>query len=116
MGEQKRVRVKFFRSSSGNEPVREWLKSLSKGDRLLIGGDIKTVEYGWPIGMPVCRPMGNGLFEVRTDLAGNRTARVLFCFYEECVCLLHGFIKKSGKTPQKDLEIALRRRAELEGA
>jgi phage-related protein len=74
----KRIRVIFFRTETGREPVREWLKSLPKQDRKRIGEDIKTVEFGWPIAMPVCRPMGGGLREVRTSLAQNRAARVLF--------------------------------------
>ena len=77
--ERKRKPARFYRTDSGGEPVREWLKSFDKQDRFFIGTDIKTVEYGWPIGMPVCRPMGKGLYEVRTNLAGNRIARVLFC-------------------------------------
>jgi len=58
--------------------VREWLKALpSPEDRKRIGEDIKTVEFGWPIGMPACRPLGYGLYEVRTSLGQNRIARVL---------------------------------------
>ncbi len=90
------------------------LKELTKEDRFLIGTDIKTVEYGWPIGMPTCRPMGDGLFEVRTNLSGNRIARVLFCIHEEKMVLLHGFIKQTQKTPQNELEIALKRKQDLE--
>jgi phage-related protein len=75
----KRIPAIFFRTEAGGEPVREWLKSLpSPEDRKRIGYDIGTVEFGWPIGMPVCRPMGDGIYEVRTDLARNRIARVLF--------------------------------------
>jgi len=75
----KRIPAIFFRTQTGGEPVREWLKSLpSDQDRKRIGEDIKTVEFGWPIGMPACRPMGGGIFEVRTELSQNRVARVLF--------------------------------------
>jgi phage-related protein len=94
--------------------VREWLKSLDKPDRFLIGTDIKTVEYGWPIGMPVCRPMGNGLYEVRTKLPGNRIARVIFCNAQDQMILLNGFIKKSRKTPKSDLDLAIERKRTLE--
>jgi phage-related protein len=80
----------------------------------LIGADIKTVEFGWPIGMPTCRPMGDGLFEVRTNLPQNKIARVLFCFYEGKMILLHGFIKKSQKTPKQQLDLALERKHTLE--
>lgn len=108
----KRVPAVFFRSEAGNEPVRDWLKGkeLSREDRKLIGEDIKTVELGWPIGMPTCRPMGKGLYEVRTDLPRNRIARVLFYIDNRSeMVLLHGFIKKGRKTPTQDLEIAHKR-------
>ena len=75
--EVKRVSAVFFRTEDGAEPVRAWLKSMAKEDRFKIGLDIKTVEVAWPVGMPHCRPLGNGLHEVRTNLT-NRTARVLF--------------------------------------
>lgn len=110
----KRVPAEFYRNENGTEPVRDWLKSLSKEERFLIGADIKTVEFGWPIGMPTCRPMGDGLFEVRTNLPQNKIARVLFCFYEGKMILLHGFIKKSQKTPKQQLNLALERKHTLE--
>jgi phage-related protein len=68
----------FYRTPAGNEPVREWLKELSRDDRLAIGQDLQHLQYRWPVGMPLARPLTNGLAEVRTNLAGNRTARVLF--------------------------------------
>jgi phage-related protein len=88
--------------------VRDWLKGLpSPEDRRRIGEDIKTVEFGWPIGMPVCRPSGDGLYEVRTRLTQNRIARVLFYIDKRGrMVLLHGFIKKTQKTPDEDLELA----------
>ena len=110
----KRVPAEFYRNENGTEPVRDWLKSLSKEERFLIGADIKTVEFGWPIGMPTCRPMGDGLFEVRTNLPQNKIARVLFCFYAGKMILLHGFIKKSQKTPKQQLNLALERKHTLE--
>ncbi|MTJ47160.1 type II toxin-antitoxin system RelE/ParE family toxin [Dolichospermum sp. UHCC 0259] len=110
----KRVPAEFYRNENGTEPVRDWLKSLSKEERFLIGADIKTVEFGWPIGMPTCRPMGDGLFEVRTNLPQNKIARVLFCFYAGKMILLHGFIKKSQKTPKQQLDLALERKHTLE--
>jgi phage-related protein len=113
-GQHKRIPARFYRSELGNEPVRDWLKSLNKPDRSLIGMDIKIVEFGWPIGMPVCRPMGKGLYEVRTDLAGNRMARVLFCISRGQMILLHAFIKKSQKTPKPDLDLALERKRLVE--
>jgi phage-related protein len=105
----KRVPVIFFRTEAGGEPVRDWLKSLPLAeDRKRIGEDIKTVEFGWPIGMPVCRPLGSGIYEVRTHLAQNRIARVLFYTDKKSrMILLHGFIKKTRTTPDEDLELAL---------
>jgi phage-related protein len=111
---QKRIPAFFYQTEAGTEPVREWLRTLDQEDRYLIGTDIKTVEFGWPIGMPTCRPMGGGLFEVRTDLPQGRIARVLFCIYEGRMVLLHGFIKKTEKTPKKDLDKALERKRKLE--
>lgn len=103
----KRVPAIFFRTEADGEPVRDWLKGLSPEDRKRIGEDIKTVEFGWPIGMPVCRPMGGGIYEVRSNLAQNRIARVLFYIDEKGrMVLLHGFIKKTRKTPDLDLELA----------
>ena len=111
---QKRVPASFYRLGSGNEPVREWLKKLKPEDRRLIGLDIMRVEYGWPVGMPVCRPLKHGLWEVRTSLSDGRTARVIFCIQNERMVLLHRFIKKSQKTPLPDLDLALRRKKEVE--
>lgn len=110
----KTIEVVFYQSASGNEPVRDWLKdSLSKDERKIIGADIKTVEFGWPIGMPVCRPMGDGLHEVRSSLPGNRIARVLFCVEDGRMILLHGFIKKTRATPKAELEVARGRKKEI---
>ena len=104
----KRVPAIFFRTEAGGEPVREWLKGLpSPEDRKRIGEDIKTVEFGWPVGMPVSRPLGDGIYEVRTNLVQNRIARVLFYIDKKGrMVLLHGFIKKTPKTPDEDLELA----------
>ncbi len=94
--------------------MREWLKELKPEDRRIIGLDIMRVEYGWPIGMPVCRPLKQGLWEVRSSISDRRIARVIFCVYNERMVLLHGFIKKSQKTPKPDLELALKRKKEIE--
>jgi phage-related protein len=104
----KRAPVIFFRTEAGGEPVRDWLKSLpSTEDRKRIGEDIKTVEFGWPVGMPVCKPLGDGIYEVRTSLAQNRIARVLFYIDKKNrMVLLHGFIKKTRRTPGEDLVLA----------
>jgi phage-related protein len=104
----KRAPAIFFRTEAGGEPLRDWLKSLpSPEDRKRIGEDIKTVEFGWPIGMPACRPLGDGIYEVRTNLKQNRIARVFFYIDRRGrMVLLHGFIKKTQKTPDEDLELA----------
>ena len=88
--------------------MREWLKGLPlPEDRKRIGEDIKTVEFGWPIGMPVCKALGDGICEVRTRLRQNRIARVLFYVDKKSrMVLLHGFIKKTQKTPAEDLGLA----------
>lgn len=108
----KKLRVSFYCTESGNEPVREWLKALPVDDRRKIGEDIKTVEFGFPIGMPLVRPMGDGIFEVRTNLDG-RIARVLFAIEDGEMILLHGFIKKTKKTPDYDLKLAKKRKKDL---
>ena len=104
----KRLPVIFYRSELGREPVRDWLKSLPYDeDRKRIGVDIKTVEFGWPVGMPTCRPLKNGIFEVRTSLTHNRIARVLFYVDRKSrMVLLHAFIKKTRSTPADDLAVA----------
>jgi len=102
----------FYRSEAGGEPLRDWLKGLSPNDRTRIGEDIKTVEFGWPVGMPVCRPLSDGIFEVRSSLDQNRIARVLFYIDKKGrMVLLHGFIKKARKTPDEDLDLARRNRS-----
>jgi phage-related protein len=93
--------------------VREWLKSLDEADRRTVGQDIATAEFGWPVGMPICRSLGKGLYEIRSDISHHRTTRVLFCVAEEQMVLLHGFIKKTQKTPKADLDLALKRKTEL---
>lgn len=103
----KRVPVVFFQTEFGNEPVRSWLKSMTPQDRRQIGEDIKAVEFGWPVGMPTCRPMGDGLHEVRTNLQGNRIARVFFYVDKnQRMVLLHGILKKTRTTPSSDLDLA----------
>lgn len=104
----------FFRSRSGSEPVRDWLRELPEVERHAIGRDLLRAQWRWPVGMPLCRPLGDGLWEIRTDLPTGRTARVLLCFYRKHLVALHGFIKKSRATPEEDLEIARKRRKEVE--
>jgi phage-related protein len=109
-----RLRVVFFRTLSGKEPVREWLKALPLEERKTIGEDVKTVQFGWPIGMPVVRKLEPGLWEVRSRLK-NRIARVIFTVEDGIMVLLHGFIKKSQKTTSSDLNLARDRLAQLRG-
>ncbi|MGA8763186.1 MAG: type II toxin-antitoxin system RelE/ParE family toxin, partial [Candidatus Sulfotelmatobacter sp.] len=99
----------FYRSDSGREPVREWLKSLDAEDRRIIGEDIKDVEFSWPTGMPLVRSLGRELWEVRSRLPQHRIARVLFCIEQDCMVLLHGFMKKTQKTPKMEIDLAIRR-------
>jgi phage-related protein len=101
----KKITVEFFATESGAEPVRDWLLAMTSEDRKKIGEDIRTVEFGWPIGMPVSRPLGKGLYEVRTNLK-DRIARVFFTIDGEAMVLLHGFIKKSQATPDSELALA----------
>lgn len=108
-----RLTVVFYQTESGNEPVRHWLKRLNKQAKKIIGSDIKTVQYGWPLGMPVVRKLEQGLWEVRSRL-DKRIARVLFTVNKDKMVLLHGFIKKSRKLPNEDLELARDRKANLE--
>lgn len=108
------LHVRFFATAAGNEPVREWLKSLSAIDRKTIGEDIKTVQLGWPLGMPLVRKLAKYLWEVRIHLV-DRIARVLFTVVSNTMVLLHGFIKKSQATPADDLETAKARMKQLRG-
>lgn len=110
--DSKKITVHFYRNLNGKEPVREWLLALDREDCKVIGIDIKTVEFGWPIGMPVCKPLGKGIYEVRSNLKDN-IARTIFCIEEDRMILLHGFIKKSQKTPDKEIELAIKRRKEV---
>ena len=110
MSELPILEVIFFRTGSGNEPVREWLKSLSADDRKAIGEDIKLTQFRWPLGMPLVRKMELGLWEVRSRLIGGRISRVLFTVNGHEMILLHGFEKRSRKTPKKDLDLAHQRK------
>jgi phage-related protein len=109
-----KIELVFYRSASGNEPVRDWLGGLPEKDRKMIGQDLQRVQYRWPIGMPLVRPMGKGLFEVRTDLPDGRIARVFVCFDGGEIYALHGFIKKAKRTPPAELKLAQARKKEIE--
>lgn len=111
VNERKQLQARFFQTERGREPVRNWLLALSTEDRKVIGDDIRTAEFGWPIGMPLCRAIAGrrGLWEIRSNLSGGRIERVFFCAHEGEMILLHGFIKKTQKTPPGELDIAERR-------
>jgi phage-related protein len=103
----------FFRTGTGSEPVREWLKGLAEAERRAIGKDLLRAQWRWPVGMPLCQPLGKGLWEVRTDLPTKRTARVLLCLCRGHLVALHGFVKKTQATPEGDLALARKRQREL---
>ena len=109
MKAERPLKVVFFKTETGNEPVREWLKELSKEDCKVIGTDILTVQYAWPVGKPLVDNLGDGIWEVRSRL-DNRIARTLFAVVDQEIVLLHGFIKKQQKTPQDELELAKKRK------
>lgn len=108
--------AKFYQTESGREPVKEWLLELTPEDRKTIGDDIRVAEFGWPIGMPLCRAIKGqkNLWEIRVKLLGGRIARVFFCTHKENMVLLHGFIKKSQKTPNHKISLAVKRMKGLE--
>jgi phage-related protein len=112
--EGKKVSAAFYRSAEGAEPVREWLKGLDIEDRKAVGKDIQKLEFGGPLGLPVCRPLNMGLWEVRSDISRGRTVRILFCIADYHLVLLHGFMKKSQKTPKHDLDLARERKQDVE--
>ena len=102
----------FFKMDNGNEPVRDWLLSLTKSDRKIIGDDVLKVQYCWPIGKPLVGSLGHGLWEVRSRL-GDRIARVIFYVEDSTMVLLNGFIKKAQRTPKRELDLAIKRKSQL---
>lgn len=113
VNEQKRIRAAFYRAANGAAPARDWLLGMFSEDRRTIGYDIATAEFGWPIGMPICRAIGQELYEIRSNLTGNRISRVFFCVAEDQMVLLHGMIGKSQATPKTDLDLARKRMKEV---
>jgi phage-related protein len=108
------LQVMLYKTHCGNEPVRDWFKELSKTDKRRIGEDIKTVQYGWPLGMPVVRKLEKDIWEIRSRL-DKRTSRILITMYPDCIVVLHAFIKKTQKTPMEDIELARQRLREIKG-
>jgi phage-related protein len=102
--------AKFYVTDAGGDPVRDWFKALNRADKKAMGKAVQRVQIGWPVGRPLCAPLGRGLYEVRQDLSDNRTGRVLFCFAGEgTIVLLHAFIKKAQRIPQPDIDLARKR-------
>jgi len=112
MSQQPILDVRFFRTETGTEPVRDWLRTLSATDKKAIGEDIKTVQFGWPLGMPLVDHLEGGVWEVRTRL-DTRIARTLFATEGGVMILLHAFIKKQQKTPKPELDLAKERLKQL---
>ena len=111
---RKKIGTAFYRARNGREPVRDWLLNLRRGDRRTIGKDIQKIEFGWPIGMPYCSHLRQGCFEARSNISDKRIARVIFFIRNNEMVLLHGFVKKSQATQASDLNLALRRKKEVQ--
>ena len=109
-----KIELVFFQTPAGNQPVLDWLKELPREDRHAIGQDLMRVQWRWPVGMPLCRNLRNGLWEVRSTLPSGRIARVIICAHEGELVALHGFIKKTQKTPPDDIDLAHKRKKELD--
>ena len=110
----RKVPVVFYRTAGGNEVVLEWLRALDIEDQYAIGQDLQRVQFRWPIGMPLCRSLGKGLWEVRTNLTSKRIARLYFFFDATRLVVVHGIIKKTQRTPKSELDLAYGRKREFE--
>jgi phage-related protein len=109
----KPIPLVFWKSATGREPVRVWLNELPREDQRVIGRDIAKVQFGWPVGLPLCRSLSGGLWEVRSSLPSKREGRVFFGFYDEMLVALHAIIKKTQKTPADELTLARDRLKEV---
>ena len=109
----KKLQARFYVNSSGGKPVRDWILALPDEDRRTVGKGIQLVEFGWPLGRPHCAPLGHGLWEVRCTFNSHRIARIIFCMNDGDMILLHAFIKKTQKTPQDEIRLALQRKNEV---
>jgi phage-related protein len=107
------VPASFWCSETGNEPVREWLKGLPKEERAAIGDDLRLLQFGWPVGMPLNRPLGGGLHEMRTSLPTKKISRLIFTHHDGTLVILHGFIKKTKKISMADMNLAKKRKKDL---
>jgi phage-related protein len=108
------LNVIFFRTEAGKEPVLDWLRAFAIEDRRILGEDLRTVQLGWPLGMPLCRPLGAGLYEVRSHLTGGQIARLVFFQSEQNLIVVEGFIKRTPTTPKQVLDLARKRRGAYE--
>ena len=113
MSTLKKLPAAFYETSTGREPVRDWLLGLDEESRRIVGRDIATAEFAWPVGMPLSRSLGAGLHEIRSNITKKRIARVIFMARTGRMVLLHGFVKKSQKTPKADLDLAKQRAKEI---
>jgi phage-related protein len=111
--EKSLLKVVFYESSNGNVPVLRWLRELDTAERKILGLDLLRVQKNWPIGMPVCKSLSGGLWEVRSSLSNGGIARMIFCMRENKIYVLHGFIKKTQATPKDDLDLARKRMKEV---
>ncbi len=109
-----KIPLVFYRSTSGTEPVRDWLKAMDRDDRLVVGADLLRVQYRWPVGMPLCRSLGGGLWEVRTTLPSKTIARVFVCFHQGLLYALHAIVKKTQQTPPDALALARKRMKDVQ--
>lgn len=108
-----RIPVVFYMTASGSVPVRDWMRKMEREDRRRIGLDLLRVQENWPIGMPLCRSLGGGLWEARSSLGNGRIARLIFCMRGSEIYVLHGYIKKTQKTPPQELALARKRMKEV---
>jgi phage-related protein len=108
------LKVIFYKTEAGNEPARDFLRDLDPEDRKIIGADLRTVELGWPLGMPLCRKLVKGIYEVRSDISDKRIVRLVFFQHEKNIIVIHGFIKKTQTTPDDVLKLSKKRKAEYE--
>ena len=109
-----KIPLVFYRTDAANEPVRDWLKALDRGDRLAVGLDLQRVQHRWPVGMPLCRSLGGGLWEVRTSLPSRAISRVFICFHDGRLFALHAIVKKTQQTPNEALLLARKRMKDVE--
>jgi phage-related protein len=109
----KKLQARFYQTAGGSRPVRDWIVGLEARDKFTVGKDIQKVEFGWPIGRPHCAPIGDGLWEIRSELGSNRIARLIFCITAGDMILLHAFVKKTQKLPGQDIALALKRKREV---